>query len=113
MNSGITFFRYLHELSEFTGIHKSELFDECYDIYTSLNISATDLLQIAINLNVDPTLLWTRKIDFKNLKSMRDGEFSLPAAYSEIRASNIASIKNTLEQFRKYDLYDYALKKFR
>ena len=111
MNSGFTFFRYLDELSEFTGIHKSELFDECYDIYTSLNISATDLLQIAINLNVDPILLWNKQIDLEQLRLTRAGQTVLPFAYSEVCASNIASLKNSLDTFKKYGMYDYALKR--
>lgn len=111
MKNDITFLLYLNELKEYTGIHNSELYYGCSDIYKSIHLSANDLIQIAINLNVDPILLWNKQIDLEHLRLSRTGKIVLPSAYSEVCASNIASLKNVLDSFKKYDMYEYALKR--
>lgn len=105
------FKKYLGQLIEHTGINNDELFNGCIDIHKSLNMSAADLLQIATNLKVDPILLWNKKIDFDVIKSDLSGETIFPSCYSEVLNSNIVSLKNVLDQFKRYDIYDYALKK--
>lgn len=105
------FFKYIDQLIEYTGIERVEVYDKCYDIYVSNHLTASDLLQISENLNVDPVLLWNKQIDFETLKKVRSGDYSLPSSYSDVRASSMVSLKNTLEQFKKYDLYNYALKR--
>lgn len=111
MQTDIEFSKYLDQLTEFTGIDRNELFDECHDLASSLTFSAETLLQIAKNLKVDPILLWKRQLDFEVLKSNHQGKIILPACYAEVCTSKIISLQNVLEQFKRYDLYDCALKK--
>ena len=78
MQTDVEFGKYLDQLIEFTGIDRNELFNECYDLASSLTFSADSLLQIAKNLKVDPILLWKRQLDFEVLKSNHRGKIILP-----------------------------------
>lgn len=109
MQNDTEFWKYIDRLIEYTDISRDEVFDQCHDIYTSLNLTVTDLLQISINLKVDPVLLWQRNLDLDVLKEQRKANFILPSRYSDVKSSKIASLRNVLEQFKRYNLYEYAL----
>lgn len=111
MQSDNDFFKYLDQLIEYTGISRAEIFNGCYDIYSSIHLSANDLLQMAKNLQVDPVKLWCRNLDLEVLKNKHNGITLLPELYSDVCASSIVSIKHALLQFKKFGLYDYALKR--
>lgn len=105
------FRKYLDKLIEYTGIDNNEVFDECYNLNNSNTLSADNLLKIAQNLKVDPVRLWQRQLDFEVLKSNHQGKIILPPCYAEVCTSKIISLQNVLEQFKRYDLYEYILKK--
>lgn len=105
------FRKYLEELIEYTSINRDELFQNCLSINKKRIISAEDLLQISNNLKVDPILLWQKRLDLNVLKSEIMGQRIMPACYSEVRGSSIASMNNLLERLKFYGIYDYALKK--
>jgi len=111
VQSDVEFGKYLDQLIEYTGINRDELFDECYNINNFINFSSESLLQIAKNLKVDPILLWKKQLDFEVLKSTQEGTMLLPKCYTEVCNSKIVSLQNVLEQYKQYNLYDYALKK--
>jgi hypothetical protein len=101
---------YLSYFMEYTGTTKDQLYHQCHGVHGS-DLSAVNLLQIAKNIDVDPIRLWSQDLDLDVIKAKKKGVLQLPAKYSEVQNSPMASIVNLLEQFKRLGLYDYVLKK--
>jgi hypothetical protein len=101
-----------HNLSHYLDELKEKLslsHDEIYHNVASDNFSAINFLTIAQNLNVHPLKLWNQSVDVKALKANKQNKVWLLDKYSGYAGSHVASIKNVLQQFSKYGLYEDAL----